>query len=87
MGMQSAAVKWLKVEGVFTTVASATVILLMENITAGPMTGSQGWRLAGVVVSLFAGATATVLVHTPICAPVLPFGTTIVMAAAAAIVW
>src|SRR5258707_11654480 len=76
-------------EGVCTTAATATVISLMENIIAWPVTGSQRWRLVGVVVSLFAGATAAVLrlVHTPICAPVLPFGITIVVVAAAAIVW
>jgi hypothetical protein len=34
MGMQSAAVKRLKMEGVFTTAAKATVIFLMENIIA-----------------------------------------------------
>jgi uncharacterized membrane protein YoaK (UPF0700 family) len=89
MGMQSAAVKRLRVEGVFTTAATATMIFLMEHIIAWPAMGAQRRRLAGVVASLFVGATAgaLLLVHVPIYAPVLPFVITVVVVAAAAIAW
>ena len=87
MGMQSAAVRRLRVEGVFTTAATATVIVLVEDITTWSATGAERWRLAGVLVSLFVGATAggLLLVHAPIYAPVLPFVITIVVVATAAI--
>jgi uncharacterized membrane protein YoaK (UPF0700 family) len=87
MGMQSAAVRRLRVEGVFTTAATATIIVLVGDITTWFATVSERWRLAGVLVSLFVGATAggLLLVHAPIYAPVLPFVITIVVVATAAI--
>jgi uncharacterized membrane protein YoaK (UPF0700 family) len=74
MGMQSAAVKRLQVEGVYTTAATATVIFLVECFVTWPVTAAARRRLAGVVVALFVGATAggLLLVHAPLYAPVLP---------------
>lgn len=87
MGIQSAAVRALNVGGVFTTAATATVIYLAGDITDWPATVAERRRLAGVLGSLFVGATAggLLLVHAPIYAPVLPFAITIAAVAAAAI--
>ena len=78
MGMQSAAVRTLRVEGVFTTAATATIIDLMEDITTWSATVAERRRLFGVLVSLFIGATAggLLLVHGHNVAPVLPFAIT-----------
>jgi uncharacterized membrane protein YoaK (UPF0700 family) len=88
MGMQSAAVRTLHVEGVFTTAATATIILLVGDITDWSTTVAERWRLAGVLVSLFVGATAggLLLVWRHIYAPVLPFVITVAAVATAAIV-
>ncbi|HWF17984.1 MAG TPA: YoaK family protein [Verrucomicrobiae bacterium] len=85
MGMQSAAVRTLHVEGVFTTAATATVIVLASDISTWSITGAERRRLAGVLVSLFIGATAggLLLVHAPIYAPVLPFVITVATVATA----
>src|SRR5712691_11909764 len=89
MGMQSAAVRTLHVEGVFTTAATATIIFLVGHITNWSATVAERRRFAGVLVSLFVGAAAggLLLVHAHIFAPVLPFLITIVAATAAAIVF
>ncbi len=75
MGMQSAAVRTLHVDGVFTTAATATIIFLVGDLTNWSATVIERRRLAGVLVSLFVGATAggLLLVHAHIYAPVLPF--------------
>ncbi|MDB6066146.1 MAG: hypothetical protein JWR26_2354 [Pedosphaera sp.] len=75
MGMQSAAVRTLRVEGIFTTAATATIILLVGDLAKWSSTGADRRRLAGVLVSLFVGATGggLLLVHAHIYAPVLPF--------------
>src|SRR5258708_13569088 len=88
MGMQSAAVRTLHVEGVFTTAATATIILLVGDIANWAATVAERRRLAGVLVSLFVGATAggLLLVHAHIYAPVLPFVITVAAVATAAIV-
>jgi uncharacterized membrane protein YoaK (UPF0700 family) len=88
MGMQSAAVRRLHVDGVFTTAATATVILLVGNIANWPAMAIERRRLAGVLISLFVGATAggLLLVHAQIYAPVLPFVITVAVVATAAIV-
>jgi uncharacterized membrane protein YoaK (UPF0700 family) len=87
MGMQSAAVRTLHVDGVFTTAATATIIYLVGDITNGSSTFAEKRRLAGVLVSLFIGATAAglLLVHVRIYAPVLPFVITVAAVATAAI--
>jgi uncharacterized membrane protein YoaK (UPF0700 family) len=89
MGMQSAAVRTLHVDGVFTTAATATIIFLAGDFTNWSATVAERRRLAGVLVSLFVGATAggLLLVHAHIYAPVLPFLITLVAATAAAIIF
>ena len=86
MGMQSAAVRTLHVEGVFTTAATATIIVLMGDLANWPATAEERRRLAGVLVSLFLGATAggLLLVHALIYAPLLPFVITFATVAIAA---
>src|ERR1700682_845197 len=58
MGMQSAAVRTLHVDGVFTTAATATIIYLAGDLTNWSATVAGRRGLAGVLVSLFIGATA-----------------------------
>jgi uncharacterized membrane protein YoaK (UPF0700 family) len=86
MGMQSAAVRTLHVDGVFTTAATATIIFLVGDMTNWSATVAERRRLAVVLVSLFVGATAggLLLVHAHIYAPVLPFVITVVAVATAA---
>lgn len=88
MGMQSAAVRRLHVDGVFTTAATATVIFLVGDLVNWRATVAARRRLTGVLVSLFLGATAggLLLVHAHIYAPVLPFAITVAVVATAAIV-
>jgi uncharacterized membrane protein YoaK (UPF0700 family) len=89
MGMQSAAVRRLHVDGVFTTAATATIIVLMGDIANWSATAAERRRLSGVLVSLFVGATAggVLLVHAHNVAPVLPFAITLGVVATAAIVF
>jgi uncharacterized membrane protein YoaK (UPF0700 family) len=87
MGMQSAAVRTLHVEGVFTTAATATIIFLVADLTNWSSTGSERRRLASVLVSLFVGATAgsMLLVRAHNYAPMLPLvvtGAAVAIAAA-----
>ena len=86
MGMQSAAVRRLHVDGVFTTAATATIIFLSGDLANCPATVKERRRLAGMLASLFVGATAGGLlsVHAHIYAPVLPFMITVVAVATAA---
>jgi uncharacterized membrane protein YoaK (UPF0700 family) len=86
MGMQSAAVRRLHVDGVFTTAATATIIFLVGDLANWSATVAERRRLAGVLVSLFTGATAggLLLVKAHIYAPVLPFVITLVAVATAA---
>jgi uncharacterized membrane protein YoaK (UPF0700 family) len=89
MGMQSAAVRTLHVDGVFTTAATATIIFLVGDLTSWSATGAERRRLAGVLVSLFVGACAggLLLVRAHIYAPVLPFVITLAAVATAEIVF
>jgi uncharacterized membrane protein YoaK (UPF0700 family) len=89
MGMQSAAVRSLHVEGVFTTAATATIIVLVGDLAGWAGTGVERRRLAGVLVSLFVGATAgsLLLVHARIHAPLLSFVITAAVVTTAALVW
>src|SRR5712671_7189873 len=87
MGMQSAAVRTLHVEGVFTTAATATIIFLAGDLANWSTTVVERRRLAGVLISLFVGATAggLLLVKAHISAPVLPFVITVAAVATAAL--
>jgi uncharacterized membrane protein YoaK (UPF0700 family) len=86
MGMQSAAVRSLRVDGVFTTAATATIIFLVGDLASWSATAQERRRLAGVLVSLFVGATAggVLLMRAHIYAPVLPFVITLGAVATAA---
>jgi len=88
MGMQSAAVRTLHVDGVFTTAATATIIFLVGDVTNWSATGAERRRLVGVLVSLFVGATvgSLLLVRAHTYAPVLPFLITVAAVVTAAIV-
>jgi uncharacterized membrane protein YoaK (UPF0700 family) len=87
MGMQSAAVRSLRVEGVFTTAATATIIVLVGDIANWPVTGAASGRLAGVLVSLLVGATAgsLLLMHARLQAPLFSFVITTAVVVTAAI--
>jgi uncharacterized membrane protein YoaK (UPF0700 family) len=88
MGVQSGAVMALAVEGVFTTAATATVMFLTRDIAArSGSTAPERARLAGVLLALFAGATAggLLLVHARTLAPVLPLIATALVIATASI--
>jgi uncharacterized membrane protein YoaK (UPF0700 family) len=89
MGMQSAAVRTLHVEGIFTTAATATIVLLVGDMAKWSATVAERRRFAGVLVSLFIGATAggLLLVHAHIYAPVLPFVVAVMVVAIAAILF
>jgi uncharacterized membrane protein YoaK (UPF0700 family) len=87
MGMQSAAVRSLHVEGVFTTAATATFIFVMGDFVNWSGSAEERRRLWGVLISLFLGALAggLLLVHAQLYAPVLPFVATVLVVATAAI--
>jgi len=74
------------VDGVFTTAATATIIYLAGDLAYWSATVKERRRLAGVLASLFVGATAGGLlsVHAHIYAPVLPFVITVLSVATAA---
>jgi uncharacterized membrane protein YoaK (UPF0700 family) len=87
MGMQSGAVRNLKVAGIFTTAATATYIFLFGAVATGQaITSDERRRMRGVLLSLVIGATAggLLLIHAPIYAPLLPFVITIGVVATAA---
>jgi uncharacterized membrane protein YoaK (UPF0700 family) len=86
MGMQSAAVRRLHVDGVYTTAATATVMFLAGDLANWSATKKERRRLFGILVSLFVGATAGALlsVHAHIFAPIIPFVITVAAVATAA---
>jgi len=88
MGLQSAAVMALAVQGVFTTAATATVMFLMRDVGARPGSpAAERGRLAAVLAALFAGATAggLLLVHARAYAPILPFVANVLVVATASL--
>src|SRR6267378_1513041 len=87
MGIQSAAVRTLHVEGIFTTAATATVILFVSDISHWSATVAERRRFASILISLFIGATlgSLLLVRAPIYAPILPFAITVAVVATAKI--
>jgi uncharacterized membrane protein YoaK (UPF0700 family) len=87
MGMQSAAVRSLHVEGVYTTAATATFIFVIGDFVNWSESAEERRRLWGVLISLFLGALAggLLLVHAHIYAPVLPLVATVPVVATAAI--
>ncbi len=89
MGMQSAAVRSLHVEGVFTTAATATFIFVMGDLATHAESPEVRLRLWGVLVALLLGALAGgfLLVHALILAPVLSFAVTALVVSVAAVVF
>jgi uncharacterized membrane protein YoaK (UPF0700 family) len=85
MGFQSGAVMSLGVPGVFTTAATATVILLMSDIAGWSQSAVEKRRFVGVLVGLFAGAAAGawLIEHARDYAPLLPLGASALVIAAA----
>src|SRR5580765_1313436 len=74
MGLQSGAVRKLHVEGIFTTAATGTYMVLAADLVHWALTGDERRRARGVLISLVIGATAGAYLffHAPIFAPVLP---------------
>ena len=87
MGMRSAAVRSLHVEGAYTTAATATFISVMGDFVNCSESAEERWRLWGVLIFLVLGALAggLLLVHARIYAPVLSFVVTILVVITAAI--
>lgn len=87
MGMQSAAVRSLHVDGVFTTAATATIIFVMGDFVNWSESAEERRRLWGVLIFLVLGALAggLLLVYVRVYAPVISFVTTVVVVATAAI--
>jgi uncharacterized membrane protein YoaK (UPF0700 family) len=88
MGVQSAAVRSLHVDGVFTTAATATFIFLAGDLSNWAATSAERRRLTGVLLSLLIGASVggLLLIHAHIYAPLLPFVINIAVVITAAIV-
>lgn len=86
-GMQSAAVMSLGVKGVFTTAATATVIMLMSDEAGWSESTSERRRLASVLAGLVAGAAtgAYLLLHVRAYAPILPLVVMVAVISAASV--
>lgn len=87
MGLQSEAVRTFRIEGVFTTAATGTLLAFVRALTSRPVAIAEARRPAGVLISLFAGATGggLLLAHARVLAPVLPFVVTLLVMVTAAI--
>ena len=74
MGLQSGAVRKLHVEGIFTTAATGTLMVLASDVVNWKKTVDERRRARFVLLSLCIGATAGAYLffHAPIFAPVLP---------------
>jgi uncharacterized membrane protein YoaK (UPF0700 family) len=86
-GLQSGAVMSLDVKGVFTTAATATIIMLASDEAGSPRAPAERRRLVSVVLALVAGAAAGgfLLLHARHYAPVLPLVTTLAVIATASV--
>jgi uncharacterized membrane protein YoaK (UPF0700 family) len=86
-GAQSGAVMSLDVKGVFTTAATATVIMLISDEAGWSRSAAERRRFAGVLVSLVAGAGAgaALLLHARSYAAILPLAVTALVIAGAAV--
>jgi uncharacterized membrane protein YoaK (UPF0700 family) len=86
MGVQTAAVLALGIQGVFTTAATATLTVLMGNAARGSRLRDDR-LLAGTLLALVVGATCggALVVHARTYAPLLPLLTTCSVVVIAAI--
>ena len=89
MGMQSGAIMSLDVKGVFTTAATATVIMLSSDAAGWRQAAEDRRRYAAVLAGLVAGAAAgaVLLLYARVYAPILPLLTTAAVVAAASLVF
>nr|EJI94388.1 putative membrane protein [Rhodococcus sp. JVH1] len=80
MGIQTAAVRSLGVQGVFTTAGTFTLVAFAETL-AGSRPRSEIPRLVGVLVRLVAGAIGggLLVVHVRSYAPLLPLVITVLV--------
>jgi uncharacterized membrane protein YoaK (UPF0700 family) len=88
MGIQTLAIASLRIRGVFTTAATATLAILMGDAAGWPHLKGEAQRLITVVLALVVGAAvgATLVDNAPMAAPLFPFlVTTLVLCAAALI--
>jgi uncharacterized membrane protein YoaK (UPF0700 family) len=87
MGIQTAAVRSLGVQGVFTTAGTFTLVAVV-GILAGARPRAEMRRLAGVLIGLVSGAVAggLLFLHARSAAPVLPLVITILVALAGCLV-
>jgi uncharacterized membrane protein YoaK (UPF0700 family) len=87
MGIQTAAVRSLGVQGVFTTAGTFTLVAVV-GILAGARPRAEMRRLAGVLIGLVTGAIAggLLFLHARSAAPVLPLAITILVALAGCLV-
>jgi uncharacterized membrane protein YoaK (UPF0700 family) len=79
LGVQSAAVMSLDVKGIFTTAATASLIMLVSNEAGRSSSTGERRRLFGVLVALVAGATAAgaLVLRAQLYAPTLPLAGTV----------
>jgi uncharacterized membrane protein YoaK (UPF0700 family) len=86
-GLQSGAIMSLDVKGVFTTAATATVIVLASDAAGWSKSAPELRRLAGVLVALVAGAAAAawLLLDARSYAALLPGVTTVIVVVAASL--
>jgi uncharacterized membrane protein YoaK (UPF0700 family) len=86
-GIQSGAIMSLDVKGIFTTAATATVIMLMSDEAGWSQSAPERRRLAAVLVGLVAGAVAAGLLifHARAYAPILPLVITLAVIMTAAV--
>jgi len=84
MGIQTAAISVLGVRGVFTTAATATLAMLMGDLSGWSQSKGERLRLLGVITGLVAGALigGFLVVHARYWAPVLPLGVTFAVVSA-----
>jgi uncharacterized membrane protein YoaK (UPF0700 family) len=80
MGIQTAAVRSLGVQGIFTTAGTFTLVAFVGTF-AGSRSRAETPRLAGVLLGLIVGAVAggLLFLHARIYAPVLPLAITLLV--------
>jgi uncharacterized membrane protein YoaK (UPF0700 family) len=86
-GVQSGAVMSLDVKGIFTTAATATVIMLMSDEAGWSQSAPERRRFVAVLVGLVVGAAAAgfLLLHARVYAPVLPLVMTVAVVTTASV--
>jgi uncharacterized membrane protein YoaK (UPF0700 family) len=89
IGVQTVAIASLRIRGVFTTAATATLAILMGDAAGWPHLKGEAQRLITVVLALVAGAAvgAALVDNAPMAAPLIPFCVTMLVLSAAALVF